>query len=93
MSGGRMQRVLGGVLVLRSVKMAEYVNTHVSGIDVPEEILRELRDAGEAHAAEAGLEITVRTIRAIRPFCDGVHVMAGRLAHRLPEIIRKAGLS
>ena len=87
------RKVLAGVLVLRSVKMAEYVNAHVSGIDVPEEILQELRDAGEAHASEAGIEIAVRTIRAIRPFCDGVHVMAGRLAHRLPEIIRKAGLS
>lgn len=87
------RKVLAGLLVLRSVKMAEYLNAHVSGIDVPEEILQELRDAGEAHAAEAGIEIAVRTIRAIRPFCDGVHVMAGRLSHRLPEIIRKAGLN
>ncbi len=87
------RKILPGVLVLRSIKMAEYVNAHVSGIDVPEEILQELRDAGDAHAAEAGMEIAVRTIRAIRPFCDGVHVMAGRLSHRLPEIIRKAELS
>lgn len=87
------RKVLAGVLVLRSVKMAEYVNAHVPGIDVPEETLQELRDAEEAHAAEAGIEIAVRTIQAIRPFCDGVHVMAGRLSHRLPEIIRKAGLN
>ena len=73
--------------------MAEYVNTHVTGIDVPEEILQELRDAGERHAVEAGIEIAVRTIQAVRPFCDGVHVMAGRLSHRLPEIIRKAELN
>ncbi|MCY3728536.1 MAG: methylenetetrahydrofolate reductase [Nitrospira sp.] len=87
------RNVLAGVLVLRSVKMAEYVNAHVPGIDVPEEILQELRDARDAHAAEAGIEIAVRTIQAIRPYCDGVHVMAGRLSHRLPEIIRKAGLN
>ncbi len=87
------RKILAGVLVLRSVKMAEYVNAHVSGIDVPEEILQELRDAGEAHASEAGIEIAVRTIRAIRPFCHGVHLMAGRLSHRLPEMMRKAGLS
>ena len=87
------RKVLAGVLVLRSVKMAEYVNAHVPGIDVPDEILQELRNAGEAHEAEAGIEIAVRTVRAVRPFCDGVHVMAGRLSHRLPEIIRKAGLN
>ena len=86
------RNVLAGVLVLRSVKMAEYVNARVPGIDVPEEVVQELRDAGDAHASEAGIEIAVRTIRAVRPFCDGVHLMAGRLAHRLPEIIRKAGL-
>ena len=85
-------QVLAGVLVLRSVTMAEYVNAHVSGIDVPDEILQELRSAGEAHAAEAGMEIAVRTIRAVRPFCHGVHLMAGRLAPRLPEIISKAEL-
>lgn len=86
-------KVLAGVLVLRSVKMAEYVNAHVPGIDVPEEVLRELRNAGDAHESEAGVEIAVRTIRAVHPFCNGVHLMAGRLAHRLPEIIRKAGLN
>lgn len=86
-------KVLAGVLVLRSIKMAEYVNAHVPGIDVPEEVLHELRNAGDAHASEAGIEIAVRTIQAVRPFCDGVHLMAGRLAHRLPEIIRKAELS
>ncbi len=86
------RRVLAGVMVLRSVRMAEYLNTHVAGIDVPEEILRELRDAKEAHVAEAGIEIAVRTMRAVRPFCDGVHVMAGRLSHRLPEILEKAGV-
>ena len=87
------RKVLAGVLVLRSIKMAEYVNAQVPGIDVPDEILQELRNAGDAHVSEAGIEIAVRTIQAVRPFCDGVHLMAGRLAHRLPEIIRKAGLS
>lgn len=86
------RKILAGVLVLRSVKMAEYVNAHVPGIDVPEEVLLELRNAGDAHASEAGVEIAVRTIQAVRPFCDGVHLMAGRLADRLPEIIRKAEL-
>ncbi len=86
-------KVLAGVLVLRSVKMAEYVNAQVPGIDVPDEVLLELRNAGDAHASEAGVEIAVRTIRAVRPFCDGVHLMAGRLVHRLSEIIRKAELN
>lgn len=87
------RKVLAGVLVLRSVKMAEYINTHVPGMHVPEEILHELRKAGAAQAAEVGMEIAVHTIRMLRPFCHGVHIMPGRLADRLPELIRKAELT
>ncbi len=86
------RQILAGVLVLRSVRMAEYIKTKVPGIHVPEEIIHELRTAGEARAPEVGIEIAVRTIRAVRPLCQGVHIMPGRLAGRLPEIIRKADL-
>ena len=82
--------VLAGVLVLRSVTMAEYIKAHVPGIHVPEEMIRELSGAGDALAPDVGIEMAVRTIRAVRPFCHGVHIMPGRLADRLPEIIRKA---
>jgi len=82
--------VLAGVLVLRSAAMAEYVRAHIPGIHVPEEMIQELHKAGDAHAPEVGIEMAVQTIRAIRPWCHGVHIMPGRLADRLPDIIRKA---
>lgn len=87
------RQILAGVLVLRSANMAEYLNAHVPGIHVPEEILHELRRVSAARASEVGIEIAVQTIRALRPFCQGVHVMPGRLADRLPEILRKAELT
>lgn len=86
-------KVLGGVLVLRSAKMAEYLNANIPGIDVPEAIVSEMRNAGEAHESEVGIEIAVRTIKAVRPYCDGVHIMPGRLGDRVSEIIRKAELN
>ncbi len=82
--------VLAGVLVLRSATMAEYIRANVPGIHVPDEMIHELRKAGDVHAPEVGIEMAVRTIRSVRPFCQGVHIMPGRLADRLPEIIRKA---
>ncbi len=84
-------KVLAGILVLRSVKMAEFLNANIPGLSVPEAIISELRDAGE-RAVEAGIEIAVRTIKAIRPHCDGVHLMAPRGIERLPEILTKAEL-
>lgn len=86
-------KVLAGVLVLRSAKMAEYMNANIPGIDVPGELMAALKNAGEAHQADVGIDIAVQIIKAVRPYCDGIHLMPGRLGDRVPEIIRKAELS
>jgi 5,10-methylenetetrahydrofolate reductase len=85
-------KVLAGILVLRTAKMAEFMNANIPGISVPDEMIGELRAAGPQHELEAGIEIAVRTIKAVRPFCDGVHVMAIKAVDRLPDILTKAGL-
>lgn len=83
-------KVLAGILVLRNAKMAEFMNANIPGISVPEEMIEELRKAGDKQAEDVGVEIAVRTIKAVRPHCDGVHIMAIKATHRLPEIITKA---
>lgn len=85
-------RVLAGILLLRSAKMAEFLNANIPGIAVPEEMIAELRAAGPGREQEVGIEIAVRTIRAIRPHCDGVHLMVLKAIDRLPELLSKAEL-
>ncbi|HXF91488.1 MAG TPA: methylenetetrahydrofolate reductase [Nitrospiraceae bacterium] len=85
-------KVLAGILLLRSAKMAEFMNANIPGISVPDDMIRELRAAGDKHALEVGVEIAVRTIKAVRPHCDGVHIMAIKAIDRLPEILAKAEL-
>ncbi len=85
-------KVLAGILLLRSAKMAEFMNANIPGISVPDEMIAELRAAGDKHALDAGVEIAVRSIKAVRPHCDGVHIMAIRAVDRLPEILTKAEL-
>lgn len=85
-------KVLAGILVLRSVKMAEHLNAHLPGVTVPAELIAELKAAGEHHALEAGLDIAVRTIKAVRPHADGVHIMAIKATDRVPEILARAEL-
>jgi methylenetetrahydrofolate reductase (NADPH) len=85
-------KVLAGILLLRNAKMAEFMNANIPGISVPEEMIDELRAAGPKHEVEAGMEIAVRTIKAVRPYCDGVHIMAIKAVNRLPEILTKAEL-
>ncbi|HEU4684963.1 MAG TPA: methylenetetrahydrofolate reductase [Nitrospira sp.] len=84
-------KVLAGILVLRNAKMAEFMNANIPGVSVPQEMIDELRAAG-SRSEDAGVEIAVRTIRAVRPHCDGVHIMAIKATHRLGEIITKAEL-
>lgn len=85
-------KVLAGILLLRSAKMAEFMNANIPGISVPDDMICELRAAGDKHALEVGVEIAVRTIKAVRPHCDGVHIMAIKAIDRLPEILAKAEL-
>jgi 5,10-methylenetetrahydrofolate reductase len=83
-------KVLAGILVLRNAKMAEFMNANIPGVSVPQEMIDELRAAGPERAEDVGVDIAVRTIKAVRPHCDGVHIMAIKATHRLAEIITKA---
>ena len=47
----------------------------------------------ESSYVDAGVEIAVRTIKAVRPHCDGVHIMAIKATDRIPEILTKAELA
>ncbi len=86
------RKVLAGILLLRSAKMAEFMNANIPGVCVPPEMIDEMRAAGDKRALDAGVEIAVRTIKAVRPYCDGVHIMAIKATERLPEILTKAEL-
>lgn len=86
-------KVLAGILLLRSAKMAEFLNANIPGVSVPEPIIDELRAAGDEKALDVGVQIAVRTIKAVRDHCDGVHIMAIKSVDRLPEIIQKAELA
>jgi 5,10-methylenetetrahydrofolate reductase len=41
---------------------------------------------------ERGLELASRVIQEVRPYCQGIHVMAIGLEAEVPEILRAAGL-
>ena len=85
-------KVLAGILLLRNAKMAEFMNANIPGMSVPQAMIDELRAAGDK-SEDVGVEIAVRSIQAVRPHCDGVHIMAIKGTHRLGEIITKAQLT
>jgi homocysteine S-methyltransferase len=62
--------ILMGIMPLKSVKMAKYMQEKVDGIDVPEDIIAQMEDG------KSGIEIVCDVIKEIYPYVDGVHIMA-----------------
>jgi 5,10-methylenetetrahydrofolate reductase len=84
-------KVLAGILLLRNAKMAEFMNANIPGMAVPQDMIDALRTAGDK-SEDVGVEIAVQTINAVRPHCDGIHIMAIKGIHRIGEILTKAHL-
>jgi 5,10-methylenetetrahydrofolate reductase len=80
--------VLAGVLLVKSAKMARYMNEHVWGIHVPEELIERFERAGDRRSE--CIAVAVELIRAIRESADGIHLYALGWEDLVPEVLRAA---
>jgi len=64
-------KILLGIMPLKNVKVAQYFNENVTGITVPNAIIKRLEKGG----AEAGLECALEMLAKIKDLLDGVHIM------------------
>ncbi len=91
-AGGLGAAILAGVIPIKSLRMANYLNKNVPGICVPEPVLRELAEAEQrgADIERCAIDIAARTLHALRPLCHGAHIMAIGWEDRIPAIIAAA---
>ncbi|HIB53367.1 MAG TPA: 5,10-methylenetetrahydrofolate reductase [Nitrospirales bacterium] len=85
-------KVIAGIILLRSAKMALFLNDNIPGLTVPQDMIDELEAAPDDKACDIGIDIAVRIINAIRDSCDGVHLMTVTAIDRLPDLIKRAEL-
>ena len=87
-------KVLAGLVLLSSARMAKYMTENVPGIFVPQNMIDELASAPKGEALARGIEIAGRMIAALKrdSICDGVHVMAIGKEELVPDILTAAGL-
>ena len=87
-------KILAGIIVLASARMAQYMNDNVPGIIVPQAVIDELATAEKGKGLQKGIEIAVRLIKTIKEenLCHGVHVMAVGREGIVPDILEAAGL-
>ena len=82
-----------GIVIPKSAGMAKYMNANVAGISVPQDMIDELAaDKEKAKAGITGVEIAARIIKACKPYCQGVHIMALGWESKVPALLEKAGL-
>jgi len=85
--------IMAGLVLLKSVGMARYMNANVAGVNVPEELIEELKkDKEKTKSGQVGVEIAVRIIKEIKGYCQGIHLMPLGWDDKVPAILDGAGL-
>ena len=87
-------KILAGIVLLTSARMAKFMSDNVPGIFVPPNLIEELKSAPKGGALNKGIEIAGRMIREKKKeaLCDGVHIMAINKEEVVPDVLRAAGM-
>jgi 5,10-methylenetetrahydrofolate reductase len=87
-------KILAGIVLLSSARMAKYMTANVPGIFVPDDLLEEMSAVPKEEMLAKGIEIAGRTIAALKKeaICDGVHIMAIGREETVPDILKAAGV-
>jgi 5,10-methylenetetrahydrofolate reductase len=80
--------VLAGILLVKSAKMARYMNERVWGIHVPEDLIARFEGAADKRAE--CVAVTAELIRGVRELAHGIHLYALGWEDLVPEILKEA---
>lgn len=88
-------KILAGIILLTSHRMAIYMNKNVPGVFVPQYLIDEMEKAPKDAKIAKGIEIAGRMIRQLKEekVCDGVHIMAIGKEETVPSILAAAGIA
>ncbi|MCM8783809.1 MAG: methylenetetrahydrofolate reductase [Candidatus Omnitrophica bacterium] len=81
--------ILAGIVLLKSAKMARYMNDNVAGVKIPEKIIKRIESTQDK--VSTSIEITVEIIREIKPMCQGIHIMPIGWNKIVPKILDYLG--
>jgi len=85
------QPFLVGIIVLKSAKMAQFMNDHIPGIRVPESLIKEIDQASDKR--KKAVEIAGRLVKTLKPMAQGFHIMPIGWGDLVPEILEAAGIA
>ncbi len=76
-----------GLVVIKSPKMARFMNENVSGITVPESLIKEMASVSPGEYKTKAGEITLRLAREMGPMVQGVHFMPLGWSDLVPPVV------
>ena len=82
--------IIAGIVLLKSAGMAKYMNKNVSGVFVPDNLIKEMEEAKDRSAES--IEIAARIIKELKPMCQGIHIMPIGWDKKVPLVLDAAGL-
>lgn len=82
--------ILGGVILLKSAKMAHFMNENIPGIYVPEDLIKRISLSIDKY--KETIEIAAEIIKEIKPLVQGIHLMPLGWSRVVPEILKQSGL-
>lgn len=86
--------ILAGVIPLKSLPMAKYMAKNVSGVDIPETIIKRLKGVPKKERPTEGIKIAIEQIAELKAIegVHGIHLMAIEWEEMVPQIVEAAGL-
>ncbi len=87
---GKRTRMIAGIIPLRSEKTAQFLNSSIAGVKVPDDVIRRLKSAGDPGAL--GLEMAADLIKELHGVCAGVHIMPVGTHENTIKILEMAGI-
>lgn len=84
--------ILAGIVLLKSAAMAKYMNENVSGVHVPDVLIKEISDVAKEDRKKKSVEIACRLIKALKPISGGIHLMPLGWDALVPQILDAASL-
>jgi len=70
--------------------MAKYMNKNVAGVTVPDDLIKKMQEAEDKVATS--VDIAASLIKAMKPFCQGMHIMPIGWDTKVPLVLDAAGL-
>ncbi len=86
--------IMVGVGPMKGGRSAEFIRKNVPGVRIPDAVVDRLNAAPKGKKAEEGKKICVEMIQQAMEIegISGAHIMAYKLEHQVPDIVKEAGL-